>query len=362
VAKEQAPVQMAAAALPPGHPDTSGGSALPPGHPDTSGAAAQPGASSSPTPAIQYKQPADWQEAPKGEMRAASFRVPGKGGKQADVSVIPLPGMAGGDLDNVNRWRSQVGLKGVSQAELAKQAQPVEVAGEKASLYDQAGTNPGSGDKSRILAVIAHHDGAAWFFKMIGDDELVAQQKAAFVEFLKSVSYPALQAQSQLPPSHPPIGGGSMAAPAGMAASSGQPKPNWQVPSTWKEVPGGQFLVAKFLVTGAANAQANINVSMSPGDGGGLLANLNRWRNQLGLGPVAEADLAKATQSLDLPGAKASLADITGQDARSGQQTRLVAVVIPRSGETWFYKMMGNAPLVQQEKDAFMKFVQSVKY
>ena len=54
------------------------------------------------------------------EMRAASFRVAGKDGKQADVSVIPLPDPAGSDLDNVNRWRGQVGLPGVSEEELAK--------------------------------------------------------------------------------------------------------------------------------------------------------------------------------------------------------------------------------------------------
>ena len=352
VAKEQAPTQ-AAAALPAGHPDTAGGAALPAGHPDTSSGA---------MPALQYKQPTDWKEAPKGKMRAASFRIVGQGGKQADVSVIPLPGLAGGDLDNVNRWRGQVGLAAVPEAELAKLAQPVEVAGQAASLYDQAGANPGSGDKSRILAVIARRDGAAWFFKMTGDDELVAAQKAAFVEFLKSVSFPAAAAQAQLPPSHPPLDGGTMVAPAGATASSGQPKPKWDVPSGWKEVPGGQFLVAKFLVTGAADAQANINVSMSPGDGGGMLANLNRWRTQLGLGPVSDADLAKEIQALDLPGGKASVAEIAGKDPKNAQDARLLAVIVPRSGETWFYKLMGNAQLVQQEKDGFMKFVQSVNY
>jgi hypothetical protein len=327
--------------------------ALPPGHPDVPGAAA---------PAIQCKRPADWQDAPLGEMRAASFRVAGKDGKQADVSVIPLPDLARSDLDNVNRWRGQVGLPGVSEEELAKLAQPVQIAGQSASLYEQAGTNPGSGDKSRILAAITRRDGTAWFFKMTGDDALVAAQKPAFIEFLTSVSFTAATVQAQLPPSHPPIDGASMMGQASTAASSGQSKPNWDVPSGWKEVPGGQFLVAKFLVTGAADVQAAVNVSMSPGDGGGLLANVNRWRTQLGLGPVAEADLANQTQALDLADGKASVTDIAGQDPKSGQPARLLAVVIPRSGQTWFYKLMGNAQVVQQEKDAFMKFVQSVKY
>ncbi len=313
-------------------------------------------------------------------MRAASFRVAGKDGKQADVSVIPLPGLAGSDLDNVNRWRGQVGLAGVSEAELAKLAQAVEVAGQPASLYEQAGTNAGSGDKNRILAAITRRDGVAWFFKMTGDDGVVAGQKPVFIEFLKSVSFPAATAQAQLPPAHPPIDGGSMmpqtqlppahppidgggtTTQAGAAASSGQPKPTWAVPSGWKEVPGGQFLVAKFLLAAADNAQAAVNVSMSPGDGGGMLANLNRWRTQLSLQPVAETDLAKEVQPLELPGGKASLADVTGKDAKNGQPARLLAVVLPRAGETWFYKLMGDAQLVQQEKDAFVKFVQSVKY
>jgi len=316
---------------------------------------------------LAYKRPADWQEAPPGEMRVASFRVSGKDGKQADVSVIPLPGMAGGDLGNVNRWRGQVGLPPVSDAELAKLAQPVEISGQPASLYEQGGTAPGSGDKSRILAAITRRDGMAWFFKMTGDDALVAEQKPAFIEFLKSVTLPTGMAQGELPPSHPPIDGGSMTPPPGMAppamaASSGQAKPNWDVPAGWKEVPGGQFLVAKFLLTGPANAQASVNVSMSAGDGGGLLANVNRWRTQLGLGPVAEADLAKDAQPLELAGGNASVADFSGQDARSGQPARLLAVVLPHGGETWFYKLMGNPQVVQQEKDAFLKFVQSVKY
>ena len=271
--------------------EVSASPALPQGHLDVS--------PSTEAPALKYKAPSDWKEVPPGEMRAASFRVSGSDGKQADVSVIPLPGMAGSDLDNVNRWRGQVGLKPVSPDELAKLAQPVEIDHQPAELYDVAGENAGSGEKARILAAIARREGTAWFFKMTGDDALVAAQKPAFIEFLKSVSLPSASAMtglppshppiggaSELPPSHPPIGGGMMEAQGGAAASSGQEKPTWQVPSGWQETPGGQFLAAKFLIKGADDSQAAVNVSESAGTGGGLLANLNRWRGQLGLAPV----------------------------------------------------------------------------
>jgi len=340
VAKEQTSAPAQAAAMPPGHPNVSGASAS----------------------ALQYKRPEAWQEGAPADMRVASFKVAGKDGKQADVSVIPLAGLAGSDLANVNRWRGQVGLGPISEAELATLGESVEIAGQPAKLYDQAGSNPGSGDKSRILAAITRREGTAWFFKMTGDDALVAEQKPAFVEFLKSVSFNAAAAQAQLPPSHPPLGGGGMMSAGGGADSSGQPKPNWNVPSGWKEIPGGQFLVAKFALTGDGNAQANVNVSTSAGDGGGMLANVNRWRAQLGLAPEAEADLSKEAQSVDLPGGKATLVDISGQNPTKGEKARLVALVVPHSGSTWFYKLMGDTQVVEREKEAFMKFVQTVKY
>jgi hypothetical protein len=363
----KAPEGAPAAALPQGHPNVSGGST---------------------SPELKYKVPAGWQEVAPGEMRAASFRVAGQNGKQADVSVIPLPGMAGGDLDNVNRWRGQVGLKGVSAEDLAKLAQSVEIDRHAAQLYDQAGDNPGSGDKTRILAAILRREGTAWFFKMTGDDALVAQQKPTFVEFLKSVtfappggqaglppshppidgaselppSHPPISGGSELPPSHPPIGGASMGAQSAPAASSGQDKPVWQVPSGWQEAPGGQFLVAKYLIKGSGDAQAAVNVSMSAGDGGGLLANLNRWRGQLGLKAVSEADLANQVQSLDVSGAKATLAEVSGTDPRTGQKSRLLAAIVPQGQQTWFYKLMGNEQVVEQQKEAFTKFVQTARY
>jgi len=312
-----------------------------------------------PAPQLHWKLPAGWKEVPPGEMRVASFSVAGNNGQQADVSVVPLPGLAGGDLDNVNRWRGQVGQPPITAEQMATTAEPVELAGQTARLYDQAGTNPGSGDKSRILAAILRREGVAWFFKMTGDDALVAGQKPAFISFLKSIEFSAAPAQTGLPPSHPPIGGLSM---PGGAAPASAAKPAWQVPSGWQEVPGGQFLVAKFQLAGEGNAQAAVNVSMSAGDGGGSLANVNRWRTQLGLPAFGEADLTKEARSLDVGGSKAMLVDMTGTDARTQQKARLLAAIVPRAQQTWFYKLMGNEQIVDREASAFTNFVQTARY
>jgi hypothetical protein len=285
----------------------------------------------------------------------------------ADVSVVPLGGMAGRDIDNVNRWRGQIGLTPVGEAELAKLSEAVQIAGQEGKLYDLAGKNADSGEKNRMLAAILRRGDTAWFFKMLGDDALVAEQRNVFVEYLKSFSFPDDSAPAEagtpnaLPPSHPPIGNISPASLAAGASSSNEGKPQWQVPSGWKEIDGGQFLVAKFIVTDSTNSGV-LNVSMSAGEGGGVAANVNRWRGQLDLSPLSQSNLDKLVTSVDIDGGKAILVDMTGADVKSGAKTRVIGAIVSRPQQTWFYKLMGPAELVEQQKDAFTKFVQRVKY
>ena len=313
-------------------------------------------------PQLKWKTPAGWQEIPPGTMRVASFKVAGADGKQADVSVIPLPGGAGGDFSNVNRWRGQVGLAPVDEVELAKLAQPVTVAGQPAALYEQAG------DAIRILAVIQHREGTAWFFKMTGDSQLVAQSKPAFVDFLQSVHFingatslaqsPA--APGELPAGHPDLSGPRPAAVPAVLSNEG--KPSWTVPVGWQEVSGGQFLIAKFIIAGADNAQAAVNVSSSAGNGGGLAANVNRWRKQLGLSELAGDELAKSVQSITTAAGPATLVEMAGTDARTSQPAALVGIMVLRPEQAWFFKLMGAPAVVNTQKDRLIEFVRGVKY
>jgi len=358
VAKDQnQPQQQSAPALPTDSPNPS----LPPGHPDISSAPASslPAMSPAGLPQLTWQTPDGWTEMPAGEMRVASFKIQGQTGKQADVSVIPLPGMAGSDDANVNRWRGQVGLPPASPDELKKFETDIEAGGQPAQLYDIPGQSPASGGVERILGVIQRRDDIAWFFKMTGDSDLVEQQKPAFVAFLKSLKFAAAPAQAEMPPSHPPVGDMGMGmSPAAAGPISHDGQPNWQVPAGWQEVSGGQFLIAKFMLTGSDGATAAVNVSNSSGDGGGLAANVNRWRGQLGLPPMTGI----STTAIDVAGGQAQLVDMSGTDKRTGQPTRLVGLIVPQSGQTWFYKLMGDAKVVESQKAGFIQFVQGAKY
>ena len=319
-------------------------------------------------PQLKYALPAGWLEKTPTELRVASFGIT-ENGRQADVSVIPLGGMAGGDGANVNRWRGQVGQNPLAEEELLKLAEKAEIAGQPVDLYDIAGTSPGNGEESRILATILHRDDLVWFFKVTGDAGLVEKNKAAFIAFLKSVEFgaaaptsaPSPMDMGQLPPAHPAIPGMTMPGSAPVSAAEVGSKPVWTIPAGWQEGPLAQFLIAKYVITGAGETKAEVNISSLSGDGGGLLANINRWRAQLGQPPATEADLAQLP-TIDASGGKATLVDISGTNPRSGKSAQLVGLVLPRGGETWFYKLMGDAEVVAQQKDALVKFVQSAQY
>jgi len=345
-----------ASAAPP--PAAAAPAAMPASMPD-----GLPAPDNSGLPQLKYTLPGGWKEKALTQLRVASFEI-SDNGKTADVSVIPLNGAAGGDPANVNRWRGQVGQPPLDEMELKKSAESVPIGDKAADMYDVAGTTPGSGDEERIVGTILHTEETTWYFKMMGDAALVEAQKPAFVAFLKSVQFqkpatPGALDLSQLPASHPAIPGMAPATPSA-APPAANDKPTWTVPADWKEGELMQFLVARYVIQ-SAGAEAAVNVSELDGTGGGLLPNLNRWRTQLGQPPITDDDAAKLP-TMDVSGAKAVIADFNGTDARAGKAARLIGVVLPLNGQTWFYKLMGDPELVGRQKDALIKFIQSAQY
>ena len=320
-------------------------------------------------PKLTWTLPAGWQEVPAAQFRLASFAVNGADGKKADVSIVPLGGMAGGELGNVTRWRGQVNLPPVTEEELSRLGEKVEVAGAAAKLFDFAGKSA-AGDPSRILVASLERDDTSWFFKMTGDDDFVVKQKPVFIAFLKSLKFSATAATpGELPPDHPPISGSKPALPPdhppiGAAATLTSPdnvaNSQWALPSGWKEEPATAMMLAKFSA-GPADAQTVITVSTLASNFGGLPTNINRWRGQMSLPPVDDAVALKSATPLEVQSEKASLVELDGTDTKTGQAGRLVVVAVPHGGETWFFKMTGDEKAVAREKAAFLKFVQTAK-
>jgi hypothetical protein len=54
--------------------------------------------------------------------------------------------------------------------------------------------------------------------------------------------------------------------------------------------------------------------------------------------------------------------DFAGTSPQSGQKARLVGAILRQPNQTWFYKLMGDEQVVGREREAFVKFVQTVRY
>jgi hypothetical protein len=301
---------------------------------------------------VHWTVPTGWQQLAPTSIRLGNFVVPGQDGKKAEVTVTSFPGTVGTDLDNVNRWRREVGLEPVEQSGVS--AEPVRVDGLEGKQFDFTGPS------AQTLVASVPRDGAMWFFKMRGDADVVTGAKPAFSDFLKSVRFSGTADASSAPAAVPPPAAPSPA-PAALAGAAAD-SPKWETPAGWTETEPGSMIFKKYSIAGQAGEKAAVSVSFFPGDVGGLFANVNRWRGQMGLPPVQADQLGGVTESVETAGGKATLVDFSGTDARSGQPARLVGAIVPRGDRTWFYKLLGDSAVVGREKDSFVRFVKGVHY
>ncbi|ABC81875.1 hypothetical protein Adeh_2105 [Anaeromyxobacter dehalogenans 2CP-C] len=141
---------------------------------------AQPTGSS----ALAWTLPKGWNEVRGGgAMRYATITPPASGGK-VEVTVIVLPGPAGGELANVNRWRGQIGLPPLDDAALASARKHVKTRAGDVSVYDFLGEGQ---QKTRVVAGFTFTEGNTWFLKMSGDASAVGARKPEFVSLLESL-------------------------------------------------------------------------------------------------------------------------------------------------------------------------------
>ena len=283
-------------------------------------------------------------------MRVASFHVSGSHDKTAEVTIIPFAGGAGSELENVNRWRGEIGLTPITADAL--QGQSVPVGSGEGKLFEMTTSGAGGTNVATVAVMMAAPD-TTWFFKLKGDAETVASARPAFLQFLKSITFAAPPSVAQSPVNT-----------NAKEAKDSVADPEWHVPDGWIEQKAPPMVLRSFGVKGEKGegvVEATVSIRSFPGTVGGPLANVNRWRAQLNLEPVEETALAQLTTSIDVLGGKAMLVDMTGT-AKNSSASRMIAAMVPREGRTWFYKMMGDPAVVGAQKEAFTKFVQSVRY
>jgi hypothetical protein len=133
---------------------------------------------------LRWTLPKGWTESAGGQMRYATLKPPVAG--KIDASVVVLPGPAGGELANVNRWRGQIGLPPLDEAALAKARKVVKTKAGPLKVYDF--TSEGA-TRSRLVAGLAEAKGDTWFVKITGDADAVGAAREDFMKLLGSLRF-----------------------------------------------------------------------------------------------------------------------------------------------------------------------------
>ena len=297
--------------------------------------------------AWEFETPEGWEALPPAPMREAGFRVAGK----AECTLST----AGGSLkDNVNRWRGQMGLEPVDDAAIA--ALPREpFLGRDGALIELEGTYGGMRGGAaqagwKMLGLAAVLPATSVFVKMVGPAAVVDAEKERFRAFARSVR-PAAS-----------TGHGEAAASKPSAAPSAGPL-RWIAPAGWIESAERPMRVVTLVPQGTSGTECY--VSVLGGAAGGTVANVNRWRDQMGLEPAGKAEI-DALPRLPALGAQGVLVVLEGSldDPMRGVKEKdalLYGLVVERATDSVFVKMTGPASEMRPQRDAFEAFCRSLE-
>lgn len=150
---------------------------------------------------------------------------------------------------------------------------------------------------------------------------------------------------------------------AAMAPAATDLKIAGTAPASWVAQPASAMRLASYQIKGDNGAEADVSVIALGGAAGGVLENVNRWLGQLGKSPIAEAELTSMAQHLTTPLGDVAVVDLEGLPAGAdpAKDGRIVAAIVSLGDRTLFFKLRGNANLVESRKLEFMKWLETVR-
>lgn len=312
-----------------------------------------PGGGASPT----WTLPEGWTEKPASGMRVATIEAQ-HDGKTVEVAVSSLP--LSGDWDdfvqrNTARWLDQLQQPALSKSEISKLVKQKPTKAGKATFIElvgvmqpMSGTMPGGGQMPAGHPPI---DGGT----TSGD---------------ASKAVPAGTAAAEAAPTAtaPPAGGRPIGLPPMAGASSGplpteMPKPTeftYEAPAGWTPGPMNSMRKAAFLVS-EGDGQAETTVMPFPATGmmGDPVAQAERWAGQVGLTKTTD-EIKAIAKPITISSIEGESFELLGPDGEAPKA--ILAAMVVRDDQAWFFKMFGDRQVVAGQRDAFNKFIESIKF
>lgn len=294
---------------------------------------------------VTWRALPDWKMEEAGKFLTAAYAVPELG----RLTVSKLGGDGGGLAANVNRWRGQVNMQALPEDQVRGQPMPVTGSSREMLLFN---LNPDDApvEAEGIFAAVLPLGSETWYFKLTGPSAMLREKGGeVFMAFLADVRIAGEEEAAPAPPDSP--------------APPKVPKIQVVAPEGWEESQGSAMRVASFAVKGEGGEAADVSVIPLPGESGSVLENVNRWRGQVQLPPLASADDPAIGVAMDGAAGKLFVTHmVSAEPVLDGKKAAISTAILKAEGVTWFFKITGEASLVEANRDKFETFARTASF
>lgn len=315
---------------------------------------------------VTFTLPTGWVEVSPARFRDVNLKAGPAG--EIECYLTFLDGGGGGAKPNIDRWRMQFGMDPSTDAEFAaltktklfgRDAVRVELIGQLTAM-----NQPAKPDQT-MLGIFAEFPAFAMSLKMVGPSALVAAEKTRFDELTASFRFKDLPDEgtaSSAPTATAPSE--SSAAKTGAPAGPFDPtKVKWATPSGWTTGTGSSMRLVTYDVPGGGQ----IWVTPLSGAAGGVRANLDRFRKEMGAEPLSDDEFA-ALPKLRILGVESPWLDLQGSYAGMGGPTnlpagsaRMLVAVCALEDALVTVKFVGPGEVLGREISNFQAFCESLE-
>jgi len=279
---------------------------------------------------LRWDLPPGWIERAPSAMRVANFGVGAS--EDAECYLTILAGDGGGVGANVNRWLAQMQQPALVAAQI--DALPrAKLFHREAVLLDIEGTFTGMSGGSaqagrRLLGMLLVDPDGSAFLKFVGPADVVAREQESFkalaASFRSANDRPEEQTSSAT----------RLERAAGLLV---------RVPESWMRVPEKPPRALDLRV----DAEVECSITVLQGTAGGARANIDRWRGQIGLEPLDDAQFA-GLEVVPMLGNGALLVEA------SSSESGVLAAVSAGTERSVFVKLTGPLGQIGRHRAAFL--------
>ena len=294
---------------------------------------------------VTWRALPDWNMQEAGKFLTAAYAVPELG----RLTISKLGGDGGGLAANVNRWRGQVSMQPLPEDQVRGKPMPVTGSSRELLLFN---LNPDDApaEAEGIFAAVLPLGSETWYFKLTGPSAKLRESGGeTFMAFLSEIRIAGVEQAAPPAPSAP--------------ASPRVPKINVTAPEGWETSQGSAMRVASFAIKGKDGATADVSVIPLPGDSGTVLENVNRWRGQVQLPPLTDVSDPSIGREMDGAAGKLFVTHMVSTEALlDGKKAAISTAILKAEGVTWFFKVTGEASLVEENREKFENFARTAAF